>query len=862
MNNRFCRTLACAFIACLSFAASACDDDNNYKLSALRMPGDIHIVSRCYLQDQIVDKSETECAESGGLFANSLYAVNQSTASVAFINYYPNKSEFEAIDITASVPGVTSIPVGDRPQSISGDSLGAFVVVTSSVNNELSIISVNDYKEIAYQQLDKKPFKIVYHKNSSAFLVFFYDGTVRKLTIDFDCGAGENVFPANCSLNKDKITVKWENAVKLDGTPAGFVADPEKNVGYVSYSDRRYISVIGFDDAEGSCLSSSAFPCEIERLGAGFGCADGIDNDGNGLIDEQDASCFYPWSIEGGQSDSEIIQAGYTGIGECNDGIDNSGSGLVDALDPGCVSSSDASESESGWQAMQYGTCGNASDDDGDGDADRADIKCAWPTDDEDPGFGSASLGFGLCRDGVDNDQNGLTDTEDIACYGPNGLSETPIVSSGRGAVDVDPLGRWLYVLDPVDSQLIVVDLATKQTIDRSGWFPRNRTVGIPVSRLALDVVADIRQENLYSSGAHTINSERAVAFVSSSGGVVTEYSIFQTLKHYVGDTVNDSIDEMIMLPTDTDGGSSYVGTVRCVGKICADSDLPVISLRQRNVSAFFPKAGIISNIDPDTNEYYTIPYDAIIASETWRITYEGALDIEKRGDGYFSSDGKFNTNVNLCTIGARPGDHLILRNRKGVQPISAPQCLPFLQNSDGSEPVLEWEITNAGPNSLTLAPTGTPGYVESAPFAECFTTGLDYEIRPSGQWLITSKSTYVNRRMTIGTQCVDNPLNPYGQTRFGFDPASESDIAAKANAQTAFFSVKMPTVQRQYARDEMFEFTTRTGQSSLSFGVAAAPIAMKLFKNAWTHFLLVSEASANTVVFYDIDAEGIDDTL
>jgi hypothetical protein len=472
------------------------------------------------------------------------------------------------------------------------------------------------------------------------------------------------------------------------------------------------------------------------------------------------------------------------------------------------------------------------------------------------------SPGYGLCRDGIDNDNDGATDTEDNACYGPNGLSETPIFSLGRGPIDIDPYGRWLYVLDPEDSQLIVIDVVSKQTLDRSGWFPRNRTVGIPVPRLALDVVADIRTENLYASGGHTIDSERAVAFVSSSGGVVTEYSIFQTLTHYVGDTENDKFDEMIMLPTDTDGESSYVGKVRCVGKICADADLPVISLRQRNVSAFFPKAGIISNIDPETNQYYTIPYDAIISSETWRITYEGALDIEKRGDGYISSDGRFNTNVNLCTIGARPGDHLVLRNRKGVQPLSAPQCLPFLQNADGSEPILEWEITNAGPNSLALAPTGVPGYVESAPVAECFTTGLDYEIRPPGQWLITSKGTYVNRRMTVGTQCIDIPLNNYGQTRFKFDPSSESDLAAQSNAQTAFFSVKMPKVRRQYLRDEMFEFTTKTGQSTLSFGAAAAPVAMKLFKNAWAHFLLVSEASANALMIYDIDAQDVDDVL
>ncbi len=862
MKNAFNRACFCAFIALLTTAVSACEDENSSTLSALRMPGDLHVVSRCYLQEQLVAKSQTECQEENGYFEQSVFAVNQSTASVAYIDYYPKKTRFTPIDITASVPGVTSIPIGDRPQSIAGDSLGVFVVVTSTINNELSIISVSDRQEIAYQQLDKKPSKIVYHQNSSAFLVFFQDGTVRKLTIDFDCGAGENIFPEKCTLNKDKISVNWQNATVLDGSPIGFAAHPTKNTGYVSYSDRRYISVIGFDEAEGTCLSGASYPCEIDRLGAGFGCADGIDNDGNGLIDEQDDSCFYPWSVEGAGNDPDDLQAGYAGIGECNDGIDNSGNGLIDALDPACISSSDASETETGYQSMVYGTCGNGTDDDGDADADRADRKCAWPTDDENADSGSETYGIGLCRDGKDNNKNGLTDAEDPACYGPNGLSETPLVSSGRGAIDIDPKGRWLYVLDPTDSQLIVIDLETGKTIDRSGWFPRHRTVGIPVSRLALDVVADIRTENLYRSGSNLISSERAVAFVSSSGGSVTEYTIHQTRTHYVNDVANTVAEETVMLPTDTDGDSSYIGVVRCVGRICAESDLPRIYLRQRNTYAFFTKSGTLSNADPDTGEYYTVPYDAIIASETWRIAYEGKLDYEKRSDGYISSDHQFHTDINLCAIGARPGDHLILRNRKGVLNLSAPQCQPFMQNADGSDPNLEWEITNVGPNTLTLAPTGNPGDVESIPVTECFSSGLDYEIRASGEWLITSKGTYVNRRLTIGNQCIDNPLQPYGHTRFKFDPSSEDDKAAAINTQTAFFGIKMPVVPRNYIRDDAFEFTTKTGQSTLAIGVGSAPVAMKLFKNASAHFLLVSEASANTIVVYDIDEEGIDDTM
>ena len=52
-------------------------------------------------------------------------------------------------------------------------------------------------------------------------------------------------------------------------------------------------------------------------------CSDGIDNDGNGLIDAADAKCAP--NVEGPVGDRS-----------CSDNLDNDGDGLVDALDPGC----------------------------------------------------------------------------------------------------------------------------------------------------------------------------------------------------------------------------------------------------------------------------------------------------------------------------------------------------------------------------------------------------------------------------------------------------------------------------------------------------------------------------------------------
>jgi WD40 repeat protein len=66
----------------------------------------------------------------------------------------------------------------------------------------------------------------------------------------------------------------------------------------------------------------------------GHTCEDGIDNDGDGWLDEDDPDCA------GG--DKEL---GF-GDGECNDGEDNDGDELVDSADPGCEDGLDDSEED------------------------------------------------------------------------------------------------------------------------------------------------------------------------------------------------------------------------------------------------------------------------------------------------------------------------------------------------------------------------------------------------------------------------------------------------------------------------------------------------------------------------------------
>lgn len=115
------------------------------------------------------------------------------------------------------------------------------------------------------------------------------------------------------------------------------------------------------------------------RIAADVSCGDvalgSVDADNDGIGDACD-NC--PYNRNQGQSDVDL-----DGIGDrcdavtaaCADGTDNDGDGLVDALDPGCQGSGDLSEHHGAL------VCDNGIDDDFDGDADVLDAQCRTPLD-------------------------------------------------------------------------------------------------------------------------------------------------------------------------------------------------------------------------------------------------------------------------------------------------------------------------------------------------------------------------------------------------------------------------------------------------------------------------------------------------
>ena len=144
------------------------------------------------------------------------------------------------------------------------------------------------------------------------------------------------------------------------------------------------------------------------------GCADGRDNDGDGVVDDADQGCLNPETGNYDPFESE------TGEGECADGVDNDKDGLTDEADPGChvgghlSGEYDLDENEIGGIA-----CSDGADNDSDGRIDAADAGCRWaglpnaPYRPRDTNEG----GEAACADGHDNDDDGKVDNQDPGCY-------------------------------------------------------------------------------------------------------------------------------------------------------------------------------------------------------------------------------------------------------------------------------------------------------------------------------------------------------------------------------------------------------------------------------------------------------------
>lgn len=168
--------------------------------------------------------------------------------------------------------------------------------------------------------------------------------------------------------------------------------------------------VLATGTAAAAKLTTAASESRAVAPSAGGGggpeqCADGIDNDGDGLIDAADPQCH----TDGNPNNPNSYNPGgksEAGGAQCADGKDNDGDGLIDAADPGCHTDGNANNPNSYNPADNDESNGTGTGGGGLGGGKG-----------NGNGQGNGGGGESACSDGVDNDGDGLIDAADPGCH-------------------------------------------------------------------------------------------------------------------------------------------------------------------------------------------------------------------------------------------------------------------------------------------------------------------------------------------------------------------------------------------------------------------------------------------------------------
>ncbi len=352
--------------------------------------------------------------------------VNENSDRLSFFSV---GGEVELANLRSDVPGVTHTPVGRLPVDVAASPDGTVAYTLNQIDRDISIVSLWDFEPLPQRYvLPRTPIAFDVRKSTGDIIV-----AVNAPTTLLSFG-GSSCANINDCVVDDRAPITLD----LRGTITDMVISPRNDKAYVTYRELDEIDVIDLD----SFQISNTIPVAFE-------CSDGIDNDGDGLIDQADVQCYGPNGAEspGG--------AGRDAQRDCADEIDNDMDGLIDRDDPDCLGSAGTEDSGS-------------------------------------PPPASA------CSDGVDNDDDGLADyPNDPKCYGAYGRTENARVQRGFDAIDIDELAAFVYAVDRARNQVVVIDATREVLIDApASAIPSGSVVsanfGMPTAPSPLDVVATV----------------------------------------------------------------------------------------------------------------------------------------------------------------------------------------------------------------------------------------------------------------------------------------------------------------------------------------------------------------------------------
>jgi hypothetical protein len=407
-----------------------------------------------------------DCADQDPrLLVSRAVVTNQGRDEIQVVNLDARLPGY--IDFDPGIPGNNGPRTGRAPTTLAvGDRMPAVALVGVEREPGLWVVDVALGRTVAGPiPTVELPSPLTHVPGTH---VFVYGQAMSRTLhwgrMDVACDGVLDTHGTDCTLE-----ARWRplGMVALDDAPVSVAADTGGDL-YVLRRGRPDLLVLrtGLTDAGSACGDG----CPQERWSAVAACRDGLDNDGDGLIDADDPQCFDP---------SEDNEAADPDGPACGDGLDNDGDGLIDADDPGCLASDWLSEEGvAGWDV-----CADGVDNDGDGRIDADDPDCALTGQEFPravPAAPSPATAPPACADGVDNDGDGLIDSDDPGCWAASGRSEAAPRAESLVSVLVTEGEDYVLVLDAVAGHVVIFDRARGERLRPNEQDPVRSALGIP----------------------------------------------------------------------------------------------------------------------------------------------------------------------------------------------------------------------------------------------------------------------------------------------------------------------------------------------------------------------------------------------
>lgn len=693
------------------------------------------------------------CASDGSVRA-LVGGGSKGTLSLA----YPSGPSW--VDLSSLVPGLTPLRVPGPPVALAVDATGSQAFAAIAAGNHAQIarvalqgLSTGSLKYLDSVNVDFEPTDLTIVQRGASYWLVVADPNGQQLHV--------------ADLATFGATAQW-TTWPVPGSPATLAWLPAKKQLWVGHVQHGYVTVI--DVTTGAAVGS---PISIDAA-----CRDGLDNDGDGLIDRADSGCDGPDdgsetgaevgnSLCGngqdddgdGQTDADDLGCQVAPVGEgvvdgCRNGKDDDGDGKTDYPDdPGCAGFADASEDS------DAAPCADGHDNDGDGLTDLADSDCQgqpsgaeWPN--AAPSLSSAVAGALPCANGLDDDGDGLTDLDDGGCFhrGSGSESGPDMAPAARIAASFD--GRWVAVAHQGRRELLLIDAETRKLLlpKRGATAPYLRT-----SRL----------------------DERDGVMGLALGAPVTAIApiTYQKLAAFAAVTTPGGL--FVVRPTGDDASLASVQLVVAASQTATTVGKPALVIAGTAVDLGASVPPRYAALGPlrltvtaaGTNYYGVLPSTETYEhrTEQWRLTYQGLLPGGQRSTGQWRGPGLLHdATADFCQLGVVPGDLVVFGASTQAGCPSKPVAVPVAAVYGDT---LELDTANAREDIVLTASDQTKYDLASnaaslqkpatLPPPQCAAAGqVAYSVRAADWLLVGSRTGLLSSRAERDGRCADLPAN------------------------------------------------------------------------------------------------------